>query len=160
MATNPYIPPKATINDSVPRDHTRPLWAGVVIAPLASPFSAALLAMLVEPGIYVSVVDAALMFPIIAVTSILFSLIAMTALGLPVVLLLRKVGWFSFFSVCVTSVPIGATLWIGLRAAEGDRTMSFVDAVFGGGVALSVAIAFYLVVRPSSFKPTPHQGGA
>ena len=161
MASNPYTPPKAKVNDAVPRMHARPLWVGIVVSPLASPFAAALLAMLVEPGIYVSVTDAALMFPIIAVASTLFSLIAMAGLGLPVVLLLRKVGWFSFFSVCATSIPLGAALWMGLQAAEGDSTIAFVDALFGGGVALSVAIAFCLIVRPNnSFKPNPHRGGA
>lgn len=128
----------------VPAPNKRPLWIGALVGPLAAPFAAAPLALLLDPHFYVSFKDVFALFPVVAVVALVGAYAGMVALGLPTVLLLRKAGHLSAPLLCALAMPLGgappAFAWI--TATPPGIQEALMGGMFGAGVALAVAVAF------------------
>lgn len=133
--------------DPTRRNHKRPLWVGTALAPLATPIAAAPLATLLEPNLYLSFSDAVLLFPFVALASIVWGYIGTILVGLPVTMLLRRFGHLSAISLCSLSIPLGAGFLVtaGQISAQSSQIQRIsVEALVGASVALTLALAFCL----------------
>lgn len=150
MSLDPYQAPKSSLmlgTQPTHHSHKHPLWVGTAFAPLATPIAAAPLANFIEPGLYISFADAALLFPFIAIASIVWGYIGTIFIGLPTAMLLRRFGYLSTISLCSLSIPLGsaALITVGQFSARPSQIQRIpVDALVGAGIALTVALAFCL----------------
>ncbi len=81
--------------------------------------------------------------------------------GLPLVVLLRRLGIYSFWTVVVVAATVGATTTYVIANFASSQPSVGRPLTIGAIYGLLAGCAFYLGARPNnSFKPSPHQGGA
>lgn len=130
--------------------YQRPILLGALIAPLIAPLAAAPAALLIQPDIYGSFAGALILFPFVAIFSILFSYAATLFFGIPAFLVLSMRYQPTSFAVTILGAGIGAALWAGLslknaQVSSGDLPAT---AAFGAIVGGVVAFAFSCVCEP------------
>lgn len=139
--------------------HQRPLWVGVLLAPpLAHAF--VLLVIAVGHAIVEGLADTggvALAIGIVLFFGLVISYAMTCAIGLPLILLLRRKGRLTARHVCTGAALIGAVPLSAIAVAEGASwSQGLMYAAIGAGFGVTTAICFCLTAgiamrsRPSS----------
>ena len=149
MSNNPYRAPSSSFPQStlIQRNHTRSLWMGAVLAPLATPIAAVPLAVFLDPPPYSGFIDALIFSPFVAIASIIWGYLGTISIGLPTALLLQRLGHLSALLLCTASLPLGVAFWLTLRWFSPDPfqlRQSLAEAFVFAGTSLTVAVAFCL----------------
>ena len=98
--------------------HERSFWRGVLFATLASPLALTLVALMTTP--HIASADRVLAgMAVIAVVTMPASLLAITLLGLPVFVLLRRRRWLNWATVCVAAVLTAMLANVAVVAVAG-----------------------------------------
>ena len=134
-----------------PVQHTRSLWLGALCATLAPPVSLVFMALSARP----SVPSASNLLT--GIGGVFFiatpvSFLAMMLLGLPLVLLLRRLGLLSWVSVCLAATVVGAVAFAAFAwALTWDHRAPGTSQYFIGAVlGLVSGAAFCLGAGPVS----------
>jgi hypothetical protein len=130
----------------IARQHRRPLWLGVLIAPWAAPFALALLSAAVDgdadlhaSATFIEVFAFALVF------GLPIAYVALAGAGIPLVLWLRRRGRLATWRVVSCAAPVGSTVLVLAFAAMGAKLAMTAQLGIGALMGVSVAIAFCAV---------------
>jgi hypothetical protein len=141
--------------------HKRPIWLGVLSGALAPPI--VLIGIILFSGSDLpSATEVLSTVGLAYLVAFPVALAAMLVLGLPFVLWLRSKNSLNVLSVCAGASLIGAFSFTLLTViVRWDHQFELVQLLYGAGFGLLSGIAFCIGAGPnSSFKPSPHQGGA
>ena len=86
---------------------------------------------------------------------------AMFIIGLPLVMLLRRLRIYSLWTVVAGAICTGAIILYGVASFGSSEQPGSSSLFIGSAYGLIAGCAFYLGARPNnSFKPTPLRGAA
>lgn len=121
--------------------HERSFWRGVLFATLTSPLALILVALMTTPRI-ASPGRVLAGMAVIAVVTMPASLLAITLLGLPVFLLLRRRRWLNWATVCVAAVLTAMLANVVVVAVASGRLASAGQTVLTAFIGLVAGVAF------------------
>jgi hypothetical protein len=140
--------------------HSRPLWLGGLIAPLAAPL--ALILVLTASTAFDNHSPGLINWPMNLVILLVGSPISYMAtwiIGMPCVLWLRHSGRLSAFNLCAISIVLGGVMFGGMQWFSSAQMpvppTLFYDLAVGAAFGLVVGVAFCLVagIRARSIRP-------
>ena len=125
------------------------IYRGALLAPLSSPIAATLLAPLIERDITFASA------PLIFAVCLPIAYLAVLAIGLPAMFLLRRRGWLHVLPALATGglVGIGLSLLLGaVFAHEASANDQWAMAFYFAGVSLFTVLGWCLIARVP-FRP-------